>query len=133
MVHTPVKEMQKNWYKEKNSRFLQRYFIRFYPQKLQIAKQKKFFMEIYNEKFCHLFSIRKHERDIAARNFFLFMSFEMQNLPGHFIFCCVLKRTVVDGQTENLIFYHSNGWMQFWHKGTCDYQNIKQKSSGSRN
>lgn len=66
-------------------------------------------MEIYNEKFCHLFSIRKYERDLAARKFFLFMSFEMQNLPGHFIFCCVLKRTVVDEQTENLIFYHSNG------------------------
>lgn len=128
MVHTPVKEMQKNWYKEKNSRFLQRYFIRFYPQKLQIAKQKKICMEIYIEKFCHLFSIRKHERDLAARKFFLFMSFEMQNLPGHFFFCCVLKPTVVDGQTENLIFYHSNGWMQFWHKGTCDYQNIKQKA-----
>lgn len=35
------------------------------------------------------------------------MSFEMQNLPGLFIFGCVLKPTVVDGQTENLIFYHS--------------------------
>lgn len=80
-----------------------------------------------------IFSPFGSTRDLAARKFFLFMSFEMQNLPGHFIFYCVLKPTVVDGQTENLIFYHSNGWMQFWHKGTCDYQNIKQKSSGSRN
>lgn len=35
------------------------------------------------------------------------MSFEMQNLPGLVIFGCVLKPTVVNGQTENLIFYHS--------------------------
>lgn len=56
-----------------------------------------------------IFSPFGSTRDLAARKFFLFMSFEMQNLPGHFIFCCVLKRTVVDGQTENLIFYHSNG------------------------